>query len=201
MAQESVQHRVLIADPPIAQFFLADTRLAWLWLIIRVYAGYQWLTAGLDKFGTPAWTGDQAGTGISGFVTGALTLTGGAHPSVPGWYAAFLQYVVLPYAAIWSWAITLGEIAVGVGLILGVLTGFAAFFGGMMNASYLLAGTVSINPLLFIFATWLVLGWRVAGYYGADYWLLPALGVPGKPGELITHKTSRTTITTTVPAH
>jgi thiosulfate dehydrogenase [quinone] large subunit len=154
MAQASIQHRVQVTEPPIAQFFLADTRLALIWLLIRVYTGYEWLMAGLEKFGNPVWT------------------------------------IVLPNAAIWSWAITLGEIAVGLGLIFGVLTGFAAFSGGLMNANYLLAGTVSTNPLLFIFATWLVLGWRVAGYYGVDRWLLPALGVPGKPGEVFTHTTS-----------
>ena len=186
MAQVSVQHRVQIAEPPIAQFFLADTRLAAIWLIIRVYTGYEWLMAGIAKFGNPAWTGDKAGSGIAGFVAGALQKTAGDHPSVTGWYAGFLQSLVLPYAAIWSWAITLGEIAVGLGLIFGLLTGFAAFFGGTMNANYLLAGTLSTNPLLFIFATWLVLGWRVAGYYGVDRWLLPALGVPGKPGEVFT---------------
>ena len=201
MEQASVQHRVHVADPPIAQFFLADTRLALLWLIIRVYTGYEWLMAGIEKFGTPVWTGDKAGVAISGFVAGALKLTGGAHPSVPGWYAWFLQVVVLPNAAVWSWAITLGEIAVGAGLILGVLTGFAAYFGGLMNASYLLAGTVSINPLLFIFATWLVLGWRVAGYYGVDRWLLPALGVPGKPGELTVHRQTNSAVTSTAAAH
>jgi thiosulfate dehydrogenase [quinone] large subunit len=187
MAQVSVNHRVQIAEPPIAQFFLADTRLAAIWLIIRVYTGYEWLIAGIAKFGNPAWTGDKAGSGIAGFVTGALQKTAGDHPSVTGWYASFLQGLVLPYAAIWSWAITLGEIAVGLGLIFGLLTGFAAFFGGMMNANYLLAGTISTNPLLFIFATWLVLGWRVAGYYGVDRWLLPAIGVPGQPGQVFTH--------------
>jgi thiosulfate dehydrogenase [quinone] large subunit len=62
--------------------------------------------------------------------------------------------------------------------------GIAAFFGGFMNASYLLAGTVSTNPVLFILATWLVLAWRVAGYWGLDRWVLPLLGVPGAPGIL-----------------
>jgi thiosulfate dehydrogenase [quinone] large subunit len=52
-----------------------------------------------------------------------------------------------------------------------------------MNASYLLAGTLSTNPLLFILATWLVLGWRVAGYWGLDRWVLPKLGVSIPVGE------------------
>jgi len=171
----------------------SDTRFAWIWLIIRVYAGYQWFMAGYEKLINPAWTGAKAGTGIAGFAAGALKKTAGDHPDVTGWYAGFLQSFVIPYAAIWSWAITLGEIAVGLGLIFGILTGFAAFFGGMMNANYLLAGTISTNPLLFIFATWLVLAWRVAGYWGADRYLLPLLGVPGQPGEiLVSHKPAPT---------
>ena len=185
MASSVVEHRVQIEDPPIAQFLFSDTRLAWLWLIIRVYAGYEWLSAGFEKLISPAWTGAKAGTALAGFVVGALKQVGGAHPSVFGWYAAFLQGVVLPHVAIFGWIVALGETAVGIGLILGLLTGVAAFFGGFMNANYLLAGTVSVNPLLFIFATWLVLAWRIAGYYGVDHWLLPALGVPGQPGYLL----------------
>jgi thiosulfate dehydrogenase [quinone] large subunit len=183
MARAVVLHRLQIADPPIAQFLFADTRLAWFWLIIRIYAGYEWVQAGLEKLGSPAWTGSQVGTAIAGFVAGALKKTSGDHADVAGWYAGFLQTFVLPNAAVWSWLIAMGELAVGLGLIFGILTGFAAFFGGMMNANYLLAGTVSTNPLLFNFATWLVLAWRVAGYWGVDHWLLPRLGVPGKPGE------------------
>ncbi len=38
-----------IEEPPIARFFFADTRMAWLWLIVRIYVGYEWLTAGLEK--------------------------------------------------------------------------------------------------------------------------------------------------------
>jgi len=192
MAQGAVGHRVTIQDPPIAQTLFADTRFAWFWLIIRIYTGYEWLVAGLEKFGSPAWTGSQAGTGLAGFVKGAVGKTTGAHPDVFGWYGTFLNTLVLPHAAIWSYLVTFGEIAVGVALIVGCLTGIAAFFGGLMNANYLLSGTVSSNPLLFIFATWLVLAWKVAGYYGVDYVLLPALGVPGHPGKLFSQSSQPT---------
>ena len=74
--------------------------------------------------------------------------------------------------------ITLGEMAVGIGLLLGVLTGVAAFFGSLMNMSFLLAGSASVNPIMFAFAVGLMLAWRVAGYYGVDRYLLPLLGVP-----------------------
>ena len=172
----------IVEDPPIARFLFGDTRLAWFWLLVRLYAGYEWLIAGTEKLGNPAWTGAKAGLAITGFAKGALTKTAGAHPNVAQWYAAFLQAFVLPHPVLWSWAITLGEIAVGVGLILGLFTGIAAFFGGLMNANYLLAGTVSTNPMLFILATWLVLAWKTAGYLGLDFYVLPMLGVPGRPG-------------------
>ncbi|HEV2438563.1 MAG TPA: DoxX family protein [bacterium] len=190
MAQVRCVHRVEIPDPPVAQFLFADTRTSWFWLLVRLYAGYEWLTAGIEKLGSPVWTGPHAGAALQGFVASALKKVGGVHPDVAGWYANFLQSIVLPHAAAWSWAVTLGEMAVGVALIFGLLTGVAAFFGGLMNANYLLAGTVSTNPVLFILATWLVLAWRVAGYWGLDRWVLPALGVPGHPGRLFERGTA-----------
>jgi thiosulfate dehydrogenase [quinone] large subunit len=80
--------------------------------------------------------------------------------------------------------VTLGEMAVGIGLILGALTGIAAFFGALMNMSFLLAGSASSNPVLFAFGIGLILAWKVAGYYGLDRYLLPRLGTPWSTGSL-----------------
>jgi thiosulfate dehydrogenase [quinone] large subunit len=77
-----------------------------------------------------------------------------------------------------AWLITLGEMAIGIGLLVGALTGIAAFFGALMNMSFLLAGSASVNPVMFTFAIGLMLAWKVAGYYGLDRYLLPRLGVP-----------------------
>jgi thiosulfate dehydrogenase [quinone] large subunit len=49
-----------------------------------------------------------------------------------------------------------------------------------MNWSYLMAGTVSTNPLLFAVTGLLILAWKTAGYYGLDRYLLPLLGTPWK---------------------
>ncbi len=177
-------------DPPIAQLLFGDIRLAWFWLLLRVYVGWQWLEAGWGKWHNPAWTGERAGAAISGFVGGALQKTSGEHPDVSGWYAWFLQNLVQPYPVIWSYLIATGELLVGIALIAGILTGVAAFFGSFMNASYLLAGTVSTNPVLFFIATWLVLAWKTAGWWGLDRWMLPALGTPWRPG-LVSRKTGQ----------
>ena len=174
------QGRSVIAfeDSPVAKALFGDVRFAWIWLLLRLYAGYEWISAGWEKLNSPAWTGSQSGTAMTGFVKGALAQTGGAHPAVQGWYGSFLQGAVLPYPVAWSWLISIGEFLVGVALVLGILTGIAAFFGSVMNMNYLLAGAVSTNPILFAIATFLVLAWKTAGWWGLDRWVLPMLGTP-----------------------
>lgn len=175
-------------EPRLAKFIFGDPRMAVVWLLVRIYVGWQWLSAGIEKLQNPVWTGSQAGTAMAGFVNGALQKSTGTNIAVQGFYAGFLQTVVRPHTAMWSYAITYGEILVGLGLIVGLFTGIAAFFGGLLNANYLLAGTLSTNPMLFILATWLVLAWRVAGFIGLDRFVLPAGGVPGHAGKLFKHE-------------
>lgn len=169
-------------DSPFARALFGDVRWAWLWLIIRLYAGYEWLTAGYGKLTSSAWFGGSAGSALTGFVKGALTKTSGSHPDVQPFYASFLSNVVLPNAGLFSNIVAIGETLVGIALILGIFTGIAAFFGSFMNMNYLLAGTVSTNPILLILAIFLVLAWKTAGWWGLDRWVLPALGTPWRPG-------------------
>lgn len=182
--KKNMKH-IEIPEPKLARTAFASTRIAWFWLIVRVYVGYEWLVAGWAKVQNTAWVGEGAGTAIKGFLMGALQKTSGAHPDVSGWYAAFIQHVALPNAALFSTLVTFGEIAVGLGLILGLFTGIAAFFGTFMNLNYLFAGTVSINPFLLLLQLFLILAWRVAGWYGLDRYALPLLGTPWKPGALM----------------
>ena len=182
MTRSSRKNIQVIQDSPIARSLFGDVRWAWVWLILRLYVGWQWLTAGWGKLHSPTWIGAKGGTALTGFVNGALAKSNGAHADVQSWYAWFLQHAVLPHAAAWSYLVSWGETLVGIALILGLFTGVAAFFGSFMNVNYLLAGTVSTNPILFAIATWLVLAWKTAGWWGLDRWLLPALGTPWSPG-------------------
>ena len=168
----------IIEEAPWAKFLFNNSKASFLWLIIRVYVGWQWLEAGLSKIHSAVWVGPDAGGALSGFVNGALVKSAGAHPDVQGWYSSFLQNVVLPHVNAWSHAIAYGEVLVGIALIIGLFTGIAAFFGLFMNLNYLLAGTVSINPILFTLSIGLIVAWRVAGYLGVDGFLLPKLGTP-----------------------
>jgi thiosulfate dehydrogenase [quinone] large subunit len=173
-----------LQEAPFSRFLFANTKMSWLWLIVRVYVGYEWLIAGIAKYNNPLWNGVDAGGALTGFMNNALTKTGGAHPDVQGWYAAFLKTVVLPHANLWSHVVTYGEILVGVALIVGLFTGIAAFFGLFMNLNFLLAGAVSVNPILFVLSLLLVLAWRIAGYIGLDKFALKLLGTPWQGGTM-----------------
>jgi thiosulfate dehydrogenase (quinone) large subunit len=181
---------------PIARFMFADTRMAWLWLVLRLIVGMGWLAAGVSKVtgfafgvrpnGPPWWFMADSGAALKAFVDMA-TSHGGAQPvpgmpdwlvGAPGWYASFLQSVVLPNAAVFAYVVAFGEILIGLGLLLGCLTGIAAFFGLLLSANFLLAGVVDPNLVNGVEALFLMLAWRVAGYYGVDRWLLPRLGTP-----------------------
>jgi thiosulfate dehydrogenase [quinone] large subunit len=161
------------AQPRLFQFLYSDTRMSWVWLVVRLYVGWEWLQAGWEKVMDPQWVGLGAGTAIKGFLAGALTKTVGMHPDVSSWYAGFIRDFAVPHAHQFSYFIAYGEVLVGIALILGVLTGIAAFFGVFMNLNYLLAGTVSVNPQLLVLGMLLMLAWRTAGWLGLDRWVLP----------------------------
>jgi thiosulfate dehydrogenase (quinone) large subunit len=165
-------------EPRITKFLFASKAMAPFWMVVRIYLGWLWLSAGWGKIFSPAWTGENAGAAVRGYLTRALDLAAGDSPSVAPWYAWMIENIFLPNAVLMSYLVAWGEVLVGIALIVGFLTGLSAFFGGMMNASFLLAGTLSTNPIMFILATWIVLAWRVAGYYGLDYWMLPRIGAP-----------------------
>ncbi|MDO8521490.1 MAG: DoxX family membrane protein [bacterium] len=151
----------------------------WLWLIVRVYLGWTWLHAGYEKLVNPTgvWVGEKAGTAIAGFVTGALGKTAeglalagksAAHPDVTVWYGWFLENCVGTAPVLWAYLITFGEIAAGLGLIFGVLASVAAAGALVMNFSFLLAGTVSVNPVLALLTIPLLLAHKVAGNIGVE---------------------------------
>jgi len=171
--------QVLIQDPPIARLFFQNTKTSWLWLIVRLYVGYDFLVAGWHKFTAPAWM-DGSGQGILGFWKGALGTTASGAPVITfDWYRGFLQFMLDTNSAGWfSYVIVFGELAVGVGLILGTFVGLAAAGGLLMNMAFLLAGTTSTNPVLAILGVLLILAWKNAGYLGLDHFLLPMLGTP-----------------------
>ncbi len=173
---------VVFRDPPFAYDLFNNTRWAWLWLLLRIYLGYSWLSAGLEKASEPAWT--QTGLALKGFWQNAVAI-----PNPPGrpviafdWYRNFLLGLLNAQAYTWfAKLIVAGEILIGIALILGIFTGIAAFFGAFLNWNFMMAGSASINPLMFLFTIIVIMAWKTAGWIGVDRWLLPALGTPWEP--------------------
>ncbi len=171
-----------IQEPPVSRFLFGDLRVAPLWLVVRLFLGYSWLAAGWGKLQEPAWI--QTGEALKAFWLRAIALPEApAKPPITyDWYRSFIQTLLDSGHYVWfAKLVAYGEIAVGVALVLGAFVGIAAFSGAFMNFNYLLAGTASTNPVLFLFAILLIFAWRTAGSVGLDRWLLPRLGTPWQP--------------------
>ena len=168
-------------EPTFARFLSRATLAAPLWLGIRLFLAYDWWNAGYHKLTDPKWfvTGEALMSSWTRSVTPAAS---GTAPASYEFYRNFLQMLLDSQAYTWfSKVVVLGELAVGLGLLFGALTGFAAAGGILMNTSFMFAGSLSSNPLLLLLEILIVWAWRAAGWMGVDRVLLPRLGVPGAP--------------------
>jgi thiosulfate dehydrogenase (quinone) large subunit len=177
-------------DPPFVTALFSSPTWGLLWLVVRLYVGYQWLSSGMGKLSNPAWM--ETGVALKGFWDRAVAVPPPpARPVIAfDWYRMFIQGLLEGGHYAWfAKLVVVGEVLIGVALILGLFTAVAAFFGGFMNWNFMMAGTASTNPVLFTLAILLILAWKVAGWWGLDRWLLPALGTPWRPGRIVRRRT------------
>ncbi|MCM3761087.1 DoxX family protein [Alkalihalobacillus oceani] len=152
----------------IGQFLRENRVVAGVMVILRLYLGWAWLSSGVGKV-------------TGGFHAGGYLEHAVANPVMQGEeilypaYVTFLESVALPYAGLFSFVVAWGEILVGLGLITGILTSAAAFFGVAMNMAFLFAGTISTNPLLILISIFIMAAGANAGRFGGDRWVLPYL--------------------------
>lgn len=149
---------VEVREPPFARRLLAETRWAWVWLPVRLYLGGGWLLAGVAKLQDPAW------------------MSGARLAVVPGRH--FLQVPVLSHPSLWAHAVAWSQVVLGAAVVCGALTGVCAFLGGLIATDFLLSGGVAGDPWTVSVGVALILAWRVAGWWGLDRWILPALACP-----------------------
>ncbi|WP_217597374.1 DoxX family protein [Cohnella sp. GbtcB17] len=138
--------------------------------LLRIYVGWQWIDAGWHKL--------TGGFTAKGFLQGAIAKPVADHATneviYPN-YTYFIEHFALPNIKLIDVLIPLGEFLIGVGLIVGGLTVTAAFFGMLLNALFLFAGTVSTNPWLLVLAFIVFTAGANAGRFGLDYYLLPLI--------------------------
>jgi len=188
LLQRTFEKREL-RDPGLIRAIFSNTWLAPLWLVARLYLGYQWLLAGSHKvWGEGRWiaVSGQDGLPLRSYWERAIAIPEQGRPAISyDWYRDFLTFMVNHEWYSWfSWVIALGEVTVGILLIVGAFAGLAALAGAFLNFNFMLAGSASINPVLFVIALLILFGWKVAGWIGVDRWLLPALGTPWQPGRV-----------------
>ena len=135
------------------------------WAVLRIWLGIQWINAGWGKI--------TGGFDAGGFLQGALAKATGDHPAVQGWYATFLESFAVPNVNIFNVLIPWGELFVGLGLIAGIATVPALLAAAFMNLNFLLAGTVSTNPIFFTAAVILLFVGKGAYTWGGDRFLVP----------------------------
>ncbi len=178
MANVLTRRGQVVQDPPLVDKLLSDPRAGWLWLVPRLWIGWKWIDAASHKITNPAWVG--GGEALKGFWTFAISIPEEGRPPIAfDWYRGFIQALLDAEAYTWfAKLVAYGELLVGIALVVGAFTGIAAFFGAFMNWNFMMAGAASTNPVLFLIAIGLILGWKVSGYIGADYFLLPWLGTP-----------------------
>jgi len=176
------RHESPVRGPAFIKTLYNDTRLAWLWLPLRLYVGYVWIESGLRKVADPAWA--QTGDALRQFWQNAVKTD--PKPVIElSWYRDFIQYLLDTQSYTWfAKLLAYGELLVGIALILGLLTGLAALGGAVMNWNYVMAGSASLNGLVLAIEVFLILAWKTAGWVGLDRWILTYVGTPWSPGRL-----------------
>lgn len=134
--------------------------------VLRVYLGYQWLSSGFGKI-----TGDtafSAGGLINNIV--ANPVTGPDGNTLYPVYNWFIETFAAGNVELFSFLVMWGEFLVGLGLIVGLFTKTAVFFGMVMNFAFLFGGTVSVNPLYILIGFFIIVGGQNVGKIGLDFY-------------------------------
>jgi thiosulfate dehydrogenase [quinone] large subunit len=162
----------------VSRFLRRARDAAPLFLGIRLFLGYEWLQSGWGKLQNPAWGNGEA---LRGFWERAIAIPEApARPAITyPVYRSVIEFMLNNGWETWfGQIIRWGELLIGLGLLFGGLTAIAAFFGLLLNFSFVYAGSASSNPTFIILGLLIILGWRVAGWWGLDRFLLPTLGTP-----------------------
>ncbi|MDZ4669671.1 MAG: DoxX family membrane protein [Phototrophicales bacterium] len=171
------QNRV-VQDPKFVTALFTDVRFSVIWLAARIWLGLQWIESASGKLSNPAWM--DTGEALKGYWVRAVAIPETGRPPISfDWYRDFLNGMIESNAHTWfSKLVVFGELFIGIALIIGAFVGIAAFFGAVMNFNFMLAGSASTNPVLFLIALLLIFAWKTAGFIGLDYFLLNWLGTP-----------------------
>jgi thiosulfate dehydrogenase [quinone] large subunit len=158
----------LIGDPskvktPRSLYWLQRSKLAALvWNAMRIWLGVMWLQAGIAKIWgaeNPAFM-HNGGAGVAGFA---------AHGAAAySWWGSFLHSFVVPNAGWIGVLVAVAEFAIGVALVLGLLTPLACLGSLVLLFTYVMSGTASVCAFYALFAVVILAMWRTSSWIGVD---------------------------------
>lgn len=138
----------------------------WVLLPLRLFLGITFIYAGLQKLTDPQFFNPAAhgyvGKQIIAFATG----------SPLHW---FLVHVAVPHATLFGILVAFGELAIGIGTILGLLFRPAAFFGLLISLMFFLSATWHVYPYFYGSDIVFVFSWLTLLLAGPQYTGLPSL--------------------------
>jgi thiosulfate dehydrogenase [quinone] large subunit len=145
--------------------------LAWLreskvaaiaWLAVRVWVGCMWVQAGWAKvFGAenPYFLHNN-GAGVAGFA--------GHGAAAYSWWGSIMHSFVVPNASWIAVLVAFGELAIGLGLVVGFLTRTAAVCSLLLLFTYIMSGTASVCAFYALCALIVLATWRTSTWIGVD---------------------------------
>lgn len=173
IADMTTQHLAGVGKLPVPEHKREqgpDPVRGWMLLPLRLFLSITFFYAGVQKLtdphffrkATPGYIGNQ----IIGFAQGSPL-------------KFVLIHAVLPHAVLFGWAIALGEIAIGLGALCGLLFRPAACFGLLLSILFFLTASFHVFPYFYgsdiVFAfSWLTLaltGPANTGLPAIDLWL------------------------------
>ena len=147
---------------PVWESVKSSKLAAPVWTAMRVWLGVMWIQAGTAKL----WGAEAAGfihhngAGVAGFA---------AHGTPAySWWGSFLHSFVVPNAGAIGVLVAVGEFAIGVALVAGLFTRFAALGSLALLFTYVMSGTASVCAFYAAIAIVILVMWRTSSWIGAD---------------------------------
>jgi thiosulfate dehydrogenase (quinone) large subunit len=125
---------------------------AWVALPLRLFLGITFAYAGIQKLTDPGYFRPSAPSYIG------RQMLGFAHGTPLG---GLLLHLVVPHATLFGGLIAWGELAIGLGVLIGVLVRPAAFFGALLSLIFFLTASWRVYPYFYGSDIVFLFGWTV----------------------------------------
>jgi len=153
---------------------LSTTRSHLVLLPLRLFLGITFIYAGMQKLTDPQFFNPVA----TGYIGKQITALANGSP-----LHTFLLQFIAPHASLFGLLIAYGEIAIGLGTLLGFLLRPAAFFGTVLSIIFFLTATWRVYPYFygsdivftFCWITFILHGPLNTGLPSIDEWLTVSL--------------------------